>query len=814
MRYLSQTIVLTPWVMGFLSLYLLAFIPQTQEIYISVAEDRDFVHGVLGLVSLSVFSALLYYWNHKMVTRRIDGIYPDHADIYFDRGIGGIRNLKTIVSASLPFAGLCIGLVAARAQVQAAASHVKTVSGALGSGLDQAGPLQERLQTLPGALVVWLVIAIAVSIGVIFVLHRSRNNVCWQRKFMAACYAATVLLVLAPVFFSNTTLIAARLAGPLAGTGLVLIAGAVFLRFLFSVAAKIAWVLLTLPSLLILSMRRMPFALGQFTAFLVPLLAVAWIGATFVQTGTGQEGRRPASIFEELRERSKNSNLHRAKLAQTLASWLQARETGTGEYPVFIISAQGGGIYAASATSFFLAGMQERCPAFAEHVFAVSAVSGGSIGASLFDAALAEKAGGKDASRAGGAPTGCIEPAGPGELFERLRKITRDDHLSPVLAYILPDLVRDIRELFAGAPGPKEPCKNEARFEWFGRDQILEKSFIASFERSDKKDRGFTAVCPSAADANMLMRNFSQSWSPDGKLPALLLNATWVETGYRVAFSPFSLQHLGEGTLYSFDDVGTLSGERQEQGRIWQDPSLIGAAAVSARFPFVMPPWASNPNAKSRWTFVDGGYADASGSTTGLELYNELRKELNESPELKGLTDKNGKEIRPGQIKLYLISLTDAFAEPDYRSITGSSLDDFISPVSTILTVRELLARRAITRAYAQLGVELITVQLDQQTFPLPLGWKLSALSSDIVRLTMGKPGACDPARENDPNWAVWTVNHNSCQLKRITTLLADAAMPVAPPVASQPPAPATQASPPLSPPPANPSASWHPVAQ
>lgn len=810
LRYLSQTVVLTPWVMGFFSLYLLAFVPQMQEVYVGVIEDRDVIRGVLGLASLSAFSALLYYWNHKLVTRRIDGIYPDHADIYFDRGVATIRDLKSMAASALPFAGLCIGLLAARFQILSDTGHIKTVSDALGKGLDRTAELQARLESLPGAFAFALALTIAVSIGLVLALYRTRDNRRWQRWYLIACYALTVLLVAAPMVVSSTVVFAARLVGPLAGTGLVLFAGAVAMRALVWIAAQIIAGLLTLPSVALLWMHRVPVAWRQLAVVLIPMLVLVAIGARFVEPDDGGQEHRTASFFEELRERAKNSNRDRKQLAGDFASWLNAREIGPGEYPVFIITAEGGGIYAASAASFFLAGMQERCPGFAEHVFAVSAVSGGSVGASLFDAALAEKAQGKDISRAGGALAGCLEPAGPGELFERLSKITKDDHLSPVLAYILPDIARDIWELFAGAPAPKEPCKNEVPFEWFGRDKILEKSLIASFGRSKAKDGPLTTVCPDAADAGLLIRNFKDAWSPGGKLPALLLNATWVETGYRVAFSPFPLQHLGEGTLYSFDDVGTLPGEGHTASETWQNPSLIGAAAISAGFPLIMPPWATNRSAKSRWTFVDGGYADSSGVTTGLELYHELQKELGESSELRDLKDASGRTIRTSQIKLYLISLTDAYAEPDYRKITGRSLDDFISPISTVLTVRELLAKRAVTQAYGELGDEFITVQLDQESFPLSLGWKLSSLSSDIIRFSMGRPERCDRKKDKHPDWTVRTVNHNSCELQRIAALLAPAPLPARP---APPPVPPQQSQP-LPPPQPQPEASWRAVPQ
>ena len=127
------------------------------------------------------------------------------------------------------------------------------------------------------------------------------------------------------------------------------------------------------------------------------------------------------------------------------------------------------------------------------------------------------------------------------------------------------------------------------------------------------------------------MRPFSDGWSQKGDLPALLLNATWVETGYRVAFAPFALQPFGGGTLYSFDSLS----------KVPSDPMLIKAAVISARFPGLMPPWTFSLDKGSRLTFVDGGSADSSGVTTALQLYNKL------------------KQVGGDDIDLYLITLTD-----------------------------------------------------------------------------------------------------------------------------------------------------------
>jgi hypothetical protein len=98
-------------------------------------------------------------------------------------------------------------------------------------------------------------------------------------------------------------------------------------------------------------------------------------------------------------------------------------------------------------------------------------------------------------------------------------------------------------------------------------------------------------------------------------------------------------------------------------------------------------------------------------------------------------------------------------------------LYDFFSPVTTLLSVRDLQSRKAVTEARTELGEKMIVVQLDQKAFPLPLGWKLSGLSSDIIRLTIGDPERCAAGGDRG-NTTLSIANRNSCELKRIVDLI------------------------------------------
>ena len=325
---------------------------------------------------------------------------------------------------------------------------------------------------------------------------------------------------------------------------------------------------------------------------------------------------------------------------------------------------------------------------------------------------------------------------------------------------------------------------------------MLENSFVRSFE--DAHDAGASSGRASSSEGGFLTRNIGAAWTAESDWPVLLLNATWVQTGFRVAFSPFPLRAAGRGTLYSLDELAVardqaLAGVLDRSTGAWPSPTasfvndttVIEAAVVSARFPFIMPPWLKLPPTQDHlWSFVDGGYADSSGATTGLELFNALDRALK--------TDKDLAEAGAG-VSLHLIVLTDAFTEADLKKISplqakavangevlqkNSLSTDILSPAKTLFAVRDLLARRAVTEAHDQLKngesgeSRIITIELDQQTFPLPLTWKISGLSNNLVRFTMGAPEECGTLT-GDKSWSVQTVERNSCALKTIMDLLA-----------------------------------------
>jgi hypothetical protein len=309
------------------------------------------------------------------------------------------------------------------------------------------------------------------------------------------------------------------------------------------------------------------------------------------------------------------------------------------------------------------------------------------------------------------------------------------------------------------------------------RGLALESSFIRSVDEH--------------GTAGAFGASFDHHWKVAEGVPALLLNATWVETGYRVAFAPFALGGMRDGTLYAFGDADLAAGGLARM-------SVAGAAIVSARFPGVVPAFSfrkittrGGQDHVQRWNFVDGGYADESGSATALEIYKALD----------GISE-------PENIDLRLILITQTRTELDFARIDGTAARDLLAPANTLLSVRDLLSQQAVARTLsevdsknfkksqrraspAQLGRDdqwkATLVELDHESFSFALGWNISHATRAIVSLLMGWPELCsllpfpsDSAAAEDAakgakttlKISPQTIRANSCVMRALSKLV------------------------------------------
>lgn len=399
-----------------------------------------------------------------------------------------------------------------------------------------------------------------------------------------------------------------------------------------------------------------------------------------------------------------------------------ARGDRLEETPVVLVCAEGGGIYAAYHTALVLALIQDRAPGFAEHVFAISGVSGGSVGASLWVASLDAQRRKVGIWRPGPGEKGAAEglsgqeaalmsmgPAAPNaqKIADALKTVLGEDLLSRVLAY---GLGADM--LQAGVP---------VRMAWADRARQLEESM----EAAARGPLGLAFLESSFYD---LWPGFTGLGRDEPSLPYLFLNTTSVETGGRVMVSPLSLR------------AGVDAGPRTlaEYTPDW-NVALSTAAVLSARFPYVTPAGLFErtfhpegcPAGEGR--LADGGYFDNAGATTLDEILQEIESQ------------RDG--VGPFRVLVLRIG-----AVPTARAYyTRATWPDLLSPPRTMLNTRGARGREALDALKARVQAcwrsasdprrEYIWSEalLDTDADAIPLGWVLSSRTQKAILAQLGE---------------------------------------------------------------------------
>jgi hypothetical protein len=252
-------------------------------------------------------------------------------------------------------------------------------------------------------------------------------------------------------------------------------------------------------------------------------------------------------------------------------SWMDDSYPAEARHPVFVVAAEGGGLRAAYWTAAVLAAIQTRFPTFADHGFAISAVSGGSLGGAVFDALLVAR---------------------PADFRTAAREVLSHDFLAPTTARMLGT---DLPQQFL--PFPILPDRGAAmESAWEGAwEKIARGTFSRPFLELALEHR-----------------------------PFLFLNSTEVDSGRRLIFSPIRIQPADSPEMSqplfknAGDGIDLLGG----------DLPVSAAVHMSARFTYVSPAGTIRA-ADGVHRVVDGGYFENSGAATASEILEYLQSDSN-----------------------------------------------------------------------------------------------------------------------------------------------------------------------------------------
>ena len=351
-------------------------------------------------------------------------------------------------------------------------------------------------------------------------------------------------------------------------------------------------------------------------------------------------------------------------------------------HPVFIVATEGGGIRAAYWTAAVLTALDDDIPGFRDHLFAVSAVSGGSLGSATYASLMTRQ---KDVP--GSLPTlrpTAKEMLAGDALAPTLSALTQQDFLQRFIAYpFLPDRARAL----------------EGGWERMWRD---------TNHGDDRVAHGFVDMMKGRED----------------RMPSFFFNGTTVETGSRLIGSNLRITPAEfSDALDVYDASGAdlrVSTSAHNSAR-FSYLSPAGTVVRGAR-PYKVSTFDCKPGERCEHV-IDGGYFDNSGAITAAEVANVIR---------------NTAKL-PVQPYVIVIDYAARFPAPP---TSERFLNETLSPVRGLANARGARAVLAVTQLAPQIGSDhVIDFRLTQypNTVPLPLGWLLSLATRGEIDAQVGR---------------------------------------------------------------------------
>lgn len=422
----------------------------------------------------------------------------------------------------------------------------------------------------------------------------------------------------------------------------------------------------------------------------------------------------------------------RVAVPDAYQDWSRAKPQAADSYRnLIVIATAGGGLRAAYWTATVLGRASDRAPGFDQDIFAMSGVSGGSLGLALYNTVLI--AGARDCA-------GLAESGGDSCYESKMQYMLSHDFLGPtVVATMFQD---GFQRLIPGT--------------WFAdRAFALEAAWETAWSNTYPNNK-----------KSLFAVSFHSLWPPRGSegewLPALLLNGTHQQTGKRIVTSNLLIeQAIFPDTLDFFE---------------WYNCSIrVSTAALnSARFSYVSPAGTLNQDGCTEHHMghiIDGGYFENFGAETLHQLLNHIQRSDRDGT---GLMHSYGK-VRPIVIQISndVGAALDTFADIDAatpadefpgdmngfkRFMSLRFANEIRAPVEGIFATRNgrgILAAKTLRGWVTDYNADRDELDPGRALYvhfrlmkrpgkPVPaLGWALSRESRDEIKDQLGDVNPC-----------------------------------------------------------------------
>ncbi|MEO0815919.1 MAG: hypothetical protein AAFX86_01305 [Pseudomonadota bacterium] len=430
---------------------------------------------------------------------------------------------------------------------------------------------------------------------------------------------------------------------------------------------RVSWAFVVVFAALMLGFALRPAAVAGFAGpvatLLVCLLALGGVFAFFAYLNARRESM-PFAFFilgvAILSGAVGTSNYHNIQIQsvadrddlsvqsvdEAVQSWVDARETS--DAPAIIVLAEGGGIRAALHTAAVMTCLDSQDTEFYDSIFAMSGVSGGSVGLGAYLSARAEMNRGNQ-FRALEAQTGGCDFA-----FSPSNEVRPDRSYLPLLttSFLQKDFFSPLMSGFMLRDFPMNiswcvftDCSFKDKFDRAG---VFEDSFRQGFRQTDADLRDGEADLEAPAlgflEAVAMASGTGGELGSGGAPPIVVFNTFDVRSG-----QPAIVSNVRYGDRLSGADLDEEPGWANAYP-YWNvldviDPGstpgayldVASAAHMSARFPLISPPGRLCPgnvdcDQRGAGPFIDGGYYDNSGAAGIQRAVAQLRRIAPDKP--------------------------------------------------------------------------------------------------------------------------------------------------------------------------------------
>lgn len=487
----------------------------------------------------------------------------------------------------------------------------------------------------------------------------------------------------------------------------------------------------------------------------VPLLGIA-LTLTALQWAIFQRGEskvvlKKLDAQQAISDESKINGDERSKYPLIVAfdRWLASRadledfKQKGKPYPVYVLAVAGGGLHAALRTSRIIEELQSRCPAFLQHVFVVSAVSGGALGSAVV------------AGAANAIPqvktSECYDARQSTEPAQLLSHVSENylaqDFLPSILGQALfPDLVHRLFVPQALLEHPRFAAIERAKFfervlanRWRAVTEDLRRQNIDGVENLDPSFFDQDIHSPEVWNP-MEVTNGSGDPEYPSQAPGLVFNTTDADLGRIVPLSRLRSEFFRNAIRSSnLSEVGATLDVTTAVGISVRSPVILPAANVVFAHSMQNTENDSKDTPKNNQSkkidvrLVDGGYADNSGIQTALDIVKIVRSDY----EAVG---------GPVQFKIRMIYIGERASTRQCITVDDCSKGAFDPVVSAFLNTRVQSGNALIVDALQEdadtdlsrrpppLTFALSAEMLEPENRGSAMGWLLSGQSRNKIK--------------------------------------------------------------------------------